>query len=168
MLARLLVRDPAPLPPGPKGRLTDLLRMRALWPVLVMMMVCYAPSAVLRGLWIGPYLADVFGADAARIGQASLVMGLAMVAGNFAYGPLDRLHRGTSDGAAVDPAGHAVPFQGGEVAPDGLPGDTELPGGVGDADPAVGPELARQGGPSFGCVHRDSFRPSHRLRPPGG
>jgi predicted MFS family arabinose efflux permease len=86
----VLVRDPPALPPGPRGRLRDLLVLPALWPILAMMMVCYAPAAALRGLWVGPYLADVFAADAARIGQVTLVMGLAMIAGNFAYGPLDR------------------------------------------------------------------------------
>ena len=86
-----LVRDPERVSSSHKGSLLDLLRMPALWPVLVMMAACYAPSAGLRGLWAGPYLADVFGADAQRIGQVTLIMGLAMVAGNFAYGPLDRL-----------------------------------------------------------------------------
>jgi predicted MFS family arabinose efflux permease len=90
-LIGLLVRDPARLDGGQKGALLDLLRMPALWPVLLMMAACYAPAAGLRGLWIGPYWRDVFGASADGIGQATLVMGLAMVAGNFAYGPLDRL-----------------------------------------------------------------------------
>lgn len=89
----VLVRDPPALPPGPKGRLTDLLAMPALWPVLIMMTVCYAPAAALRGLWAGPYVADVFGADAAGIGRVTLIMGLAMIAGNFAYGPMERLLR---------------------------------------------------------------------------
>jgi nitrate/nitrite transporter NarK len=56
-----------------------------------MMAACYAPAAGIRGLWTGPWYADVFGADAARIGMITLIMGLAMVAGNFAYGPLDRV-----------------------------------------------------------------------------
>lgn len=86
-----LVRDPERVSVSHKGSLLDLLRMPALWPVLLMMAACYAPSAGLRGLWAGPYLADVFDADAQRIGQVTLIMGLAMVAGNFAYGPLDRL-----------------------------------------------------------------------------
>jgi MFS family permease len=86
-----LVRDPARVEGGQKGSLLDLLKLPALWPVLIMMAACYAPSAGIRGLWAGPWYADVFGADAARIGQVTLVMGLAMVAGNFAYGPLDRL-----------------------------------------------------------------------------
>ncbi|MBC2836250.1 MFS transporter [Paragemmobacter straminiformis] len=87
----LLVRDPERVVHDAKGSLFDLLKMPALWPVLVMMVVCYAPAAGLRGLWVGPYFADVFNADSGRIGQATLVMGLAMVAGNFAYGPLERL-----------------------------------------------------------------------------
>ena len=55
------------------------------------MLVNYAPSAGIRGLWVGPYTEEVFAADAARIGQVSLVMGLSMIAGNFLYGPLDRI-----------------------------------------------------------------------------
>ncbi|WP_145107921.1 MFS transporter [Cereibacter sediminicola] len=87
----LLVRDPGRIEGPANGSLWQLLRMPALWPVLIMMVVCYAPAAGLRGLWIGPYYADVFGASAVEIGRATLVMGLAMVAGSFAYGPLDRL-----------------------------------------------------------------------------
>ncbi len=90
-LIALLVRDPARVDSTAKGSLLDLLKMPALWPVLAMMVVCYAPAAGLRGLWTGPYFADVYAADAAGIGRATLVMGLAMVAGNFAYGPLERL-----------------------------------------------------------------------------
>lgn len=86
-----LVRDPARTAADSKGSLLDLLKMPALWPVLLMMATCYAPSAGLRGLWAGPYFSEVFGADAERIGQITLIMGLAMVAGNFAYGPLDRV-----------------------------------------------------------------------------
>lgn len=87
----VVVRDPPKVEGAGGGSVMSLLRMRALWPVLVMMAVCYAPAAGMRGLWVGPYYADVFGADAAAIGMATLVMGGAMVAGNFAYGPLDRL-----------------------------------------------------------------------------
>ncbi len=86
-----LVRDPARVGGGAKGSLLDLLRMPALWPVLIMMAAAYPPGAGLRGLWAGPWQADVFGADAATIGQVTLIMGLAMVAGTFAYGPLERV-----------------------------------------------------------------------------
>lgn len=86
----LVVRDPPKVDGAAGGSLMDLLRMRALWPVLAMMAVCYAPAVGLRGLWVGPYYADVFAADAAAIGMATLVMGVAMVLGSFAYGPFER------------------------------------------------------------------------------
>jgi predicted MFS family arabinose efflux permease len=87
-----LVQDPPPAAEGHgQGRLVDLLRQPALWLILPLLAVQYAPAAGLRGLWIGPYLDDVFGATASGIGLATLVMALAMVAGNLAYGPLDRV-----------------------------------------------------------------------------
>ncbi|AZL59791.1 MFS transporter [Tabrizicola piscis] len=85
-----LVRDPPSLVREEKGSLLDLLKIPAIWPILAMMAVCYTPVAGLRGLWVGPYFSDVHGFDAGEIGRISLWMGLAMVAGNFAYGPLDR------------------------------------------------------------------------------
>ena len=86
-----LVRDPPRTEGSAQGSVLDLLRLPALWPILVMMAACYAPAAGLRGLWIGPWYADVFGADTGRIGQVTLIMGLAMVAGNMAYGPMERI-----------------------------------------------------------------------------
>jgi predicted MFS family arabinose efflux permease len=86
----VLVRDPPRLATARDGSLLDLLRIPAIWPILAMMAVCYTPIAGLRGLWVGPYFADVHGADPLEIGRIGLWIGLAMVAGNFAYGPLDR------------------------------------------------------------------------------
>ncbi len=76
---------------GPKGSVLDLLKIKALWLIIPMMFVNYAPAAGIRGLWIGPYGADQFGADTPMIGTMTLVMGLAMIVGSFSYGPLDRL-----------------------------------------------------------------------------
>ncbi len=84
----MLVSDPAKSEDGRKGSLAELMRIRALWFIFPLMGVTYAISGAVRGLWIGPYLADVFGADTGAVGQASLLMGIAMVA---AYGPADRL-----------------------------------------------------------------------------
>lgn len=76
---------------GPRGSVLDLLKIKALWFILPMMLVNYAPAAGIRGLWIGPYGADVFGADTQMIGTMTLVMGLAMIVGSFVYGPIDRM-----------------------------------------------------------------------------
>lgn len=92
-LIAVLVRDPPRVEHTQRGSLLDLLRLRSLWPIFVMMALCYAPVAAVRGLWVGPYYADVFGATGDQIGQVTLMMGLAMVAGSFAYGPMERLLR---------------------------------------------------------------------------
>lgn len=89
----VLVRDPVAVPGGIKGSVLELLKLPVMWAILPMMLVNYAPAAALRGLWIGPYLSDVFGLGTAQVGQATLVMGVAMIAGTFTYGPLDRLLR---------------------------------------------------------------------------
>ncbi|GIT92604.1 MFS transporter [Jannaschia pagri] len=85
----VLVRDPERAEDGAKGSVLDLLRIPAIWAILPMMLVNYAPSAGLRGLWAGPYVADVYGPG--FVGAVTLTMGLAMIVGNFAYGPLDRV-----------------------------------------------------------------------------
>lgn len=90
LLVAALVRDPARAERGAGGSYLTLLKMPALWPIFAIMIVCYAPAAGLRGLWLGPYFGDVHGYSRPEIGMASLWMGLAMVAGSFAYGPLDR------------------------------------------------------------------------------
>ncbi|WP_138934879.1 MFS transporter [Roseovarius arcticus] len=87
----VLLRDPETAPGGRRGSLLDLLKMRALWPIMPLMFVCYVPVAAIRGLWIGPYLSDIFGLATAQLGQASLVMGIAMIGGTLIYGPLDRV-----------------------------------------------------------------------------
>ncbi|MBO9450498.1 MFS transporter [Tropicibacter sp. R16_0] len=87
----LTVKDPEPVETEEKGSLFDLLKLPALWAILPLMFVAYAPSGAIRGLWAGPYLSDVFGLSTGQIGQATLVMGAAMIAGTFVYGPLDRI-----------------------------------------------------------------------------
>jgi predicted MFS family arabinose efflux permease len=87
--------DPAAAPrddDGPRGYLT-LLAMPHMWPIYLMMMVNYAPAVGVRGLWAGPYLAQMHGLDAAGIGAVTLWMAIAMAAGSFVYAPLDGLLR---------------------------------------------------------------------------
>lgn len=96
-----LVRDP-PQAERPEGAarpsMLAVVRIPAVWLILPLLFVNYAPAGALRGLWVGPYVAQVH--DPARIGQATLVMALAMVVGAFAYGPLDRVF-GTRKGVAL-------------------------------------------------------------------
>ena len=87
-----LVRDPPMLAqaavPGGYGR---ILRTPGLWLFILFAMVSYAPAAGIRGLWAGPYAAGVLGLDVAGVGQVALGMAAAMILGNLAYGPLDRI-----------------------------------------------------------------------------
>ena len=85
------VRDPKPLEGEESGTLMELLRLKALWPIYPIIFFSYAISGAVRGLWIGPYLADTFAANTGLIGAASLLMGVAMIVGTLAYGPADRL-----------------------------------------------------------------------------
>ncbi|MEJ6782992.1 MFS transporter [Aminobacter sp. Piv2-1] len=94
----VLVRDPQSPPGMDQGAVgfdgyRELLRMRVLWPIIPLTAINYAPTTGIRGLWSGPYLVDVYGADALMIGQVTLFMALAMVAGAFIYGPLDTIFR---------------------------------------------------------------------------
>ncbi len=93
-----LVKDPAP----PQGIVKssagfagygELLRLKALWPIIPLTALNYAPASGIRGLWAGPYLSDVYGADSLLIGQVTTFMAMAMVAGAFLYGPLDTIFR---------------------------------------------------------------------------
>jgi MFS family permease len=68
-----------------------LVRDPRFWPLFPMMAISYTPVAGIRGLWAGPYLRDVYGADALGIGNVTLFMALGMIAGSFLYGPMDRL-----------------------------------------------------------------------------
>lgn len=85
------VQDPERVENDASGSVLDLLRMPILWTIFPLMLVLYAPSAAIRGLWVGPYLNDVFGMETAQIGAFTLIMGVAMIAGTFFYGPMDRI-----------------------------------------------------------------------------
>ncbi|WP_339946998.1 MFS transporter [uncultured Albimonas sp.] len=96
-VAFLVLRDPPPLPvePGAKDAgfrgFLELLRMPLLLAMLPLALTNYAVAGGIRGLWAGPYLADIHGFDAAAIGMATLCIAVAMMSGNFVYAPLDRV-----------------------------------------------------------------------------
>lgn len=101
-LIGLLVRDPARLGNDhPRGSLGQVLRLRGLWFLLPLVFTSYAAVAAIRGLWAAPYLEQVFGAGEQAIGRATLVMGLAMVAGNFLIGPAARWAGGLRRAALI-------------------------------------------------------------------
>ncbi len=88
-----LVRDPeldSPAGAGLSGYIT-LFKSRVLWAIMLMTLVCYAPVAGIRGLWTGPYLTDIFGANSLQIGNITFWMAIAMIVGSLMYGPLDKL-----------------------------------------------------------------------------
>jgi len=95
LLIYRFVSDPEPDPEATDNTglagFIELLKIKTLWPILLMGIVLYAPVANLRGLWAGPYLANVFEADSLLIGKVTLWMGIAMILGSLAYGPLDKL-----------------------------------------------------------------------------
>jgi predicted MFS family arabinose efflux permease len=91
----LLIRDPGRITAhGSRGLfagIRDVLKIRALWPLLPITAVSYAVVLSERGLWAGPFFSSVYGLDPVARGHALLVMAAAMSAGAMAYGPLDRL-----------------------------------------------------------------------------
>lgn len=90
-----LVRDPPATEEGQvstgfRGYL-ELFAMPALWAIMPMQALNSAPAVGIRGLWAGPFLSEAHGLGSVAIGNVTLAMAVAMVIGNFAYGPLDRL-----------------------------------------------------------------------------
>lgn len=75
----------------PKASLRGLLQIREWRLILPLLGVTYAASACIRGLWAGPYLAEVYGASDYLIGWVTLGMGVAMVTANLSVGRLVRL-----------------------------------------------------------------------------
>ena len=73
-----------------RGSFLDLLKIRNLWFIFPLVLIHYAPVAGIRGLWIGPYVNDNFGGDD-NLAFATTAMSLSMIAGTFAYGPMDQI-----------------------------------------------------------------------------
>ncbi|TAM94433.1 MAG: MFS transporter [Rhizobiaceae bacterium] len=91
----VLVRDPE-IDRSAHGRFgffgfIEALQLRKLWPLIPLVGMNYAPSVGILGLWAGPYLTDVYGANSLLIGHVTLFMAIAVVAGSLIYGPLDTI-----------------------------------------------------------------------------
>lgn len=86
-----------PLPQQPKRSLgAELAEMAALGRsprmlgLLAIGFVSYPVVIVLRGLWVGPYMIDVYGLSLIKTGDVVLVMSIAMIVGPLIYGRLER------------------------------------------------------------------------------
>ncbi len=101
LLAFLVVRD---APPGhayhtrePEtlrqvfAGVREVLSNRRIYSILALAFVSLSVILVLRSLWAGPYLAQVHGLDKIEVGNTLTILSLAMLVGNVAWGPLDRL-----------------------------------------------------------------------------
>ncbi|MGE0629854.1 MAG: nitrate/nitrite transporter, partial [Hyphomicrobiaceae bacterium] len=90
----LLVRDPpqARRPETSENVFVEYIRLLTLprlWSLLPLLMLGYGIVLAERGLWVGPYLADVYGLSPVARGNATLVMAIAMSLGALVFGALD-------------------------------------------------------------------------------
>ena len=71
----------------------SILRSKDILLIAPIAIICYAPVAGLRGIWLGPYFEKKFEASIDEIGTIGLIMSLGMIFGTFFYGPLDRIFK---------------------------------------------------------------------------
>ncbi len=95
VLIAVLIKDPPRVVKPVAGRsgldeFRDLLSIRALWPLLPLVAVSYAVVIAERGVWVGTWLAEVYGLAPVPRGNAVFLIAAATIAGTFAIGALDR------------------------------------------------------------------------------
>jgi sugar phosphate permease len=95
VLVALLIKDPPRVTKPVAGRsgldeFRDLLSIRALWPLLPLVAVSYAVVIAERGVWVGTWLAEVYGLAPVPRGNAVFLIAAATIAGTFVIGALDR------------------------------------------------------------------------------
>ncbi len=96
LLIVLVLRDP-PRVETPGGKVSALaatrqiFAIRALWLLVPITFINYAPVAAVRGLWIAPYLEKVHDFDLNDVGLSATAMGLAYALGAVFYAPLNRM-----------------------------------------------------------------------------
>lgn len=67
----------------------EVMRIRAIYPVLAMAFSSYAAIACVIGLWGGPFLADVYGLNTLERGYMLAVLAIGLWIGNTIFGWLD-------------------------------------------------------------------------------
>ena len=75
------------------GGFWSILKSKDILLIAPIAIICYAPVAGLRGIWLGPYFEEKFEASVDEIGTIGLIMSLGMIFGTFLYGPLDRIFK---------------------------------------------------------------------------
>lgn len=80
------------LPEALRG-VREVMRLRGIWPLFLMSFSAYSTFGLIIGLWGGPYLAHVHGADLGLQGRALFLMALAQIGGSLVWGLSDRLLR---------------------------------------------------------------------------
>jgi len=65
-------------------------KVRSFWPVFFVQLTAYSCFATIVGLWAGPWLTDVHGADAATKGNILLFGASAQMGGLLLWGAMDR------------------------------------------------------------------------------
>ena len=75
------------------GGFWSILKSRDILLIAPIAIICYAPVAGLRGIWLGPYFEKKFEASVDEIGTIGLIMSFGMILGTFFYGPLDRIFK---------------------------------------------------------------------------
>lgn len=92
-----LVRDPPPAEkPAAAGRtsvvaeLIQVVTLPRFWTLMPLVTLGYAAVVVERGLWVGPYFAEVHGLEPVALGNAVLGMAIAMSVGALCFGSLER------------------------------------------------------------------------------
>jgi predicted MFS family arabinose efflux permease len=97
-LAGVLLRDPPQaearsLPQeGLLQGLRSIVRIRPLWLLALLTMFSYAIIVTVRGLWVAPFMSQVYGFDGIASGQTAFAMAIAMTVAAFAYGALERAY----------------------------------------------------------------------------
>lgn len=88
----IVVRDPPgeAAPPGGSliGDVVALLRLPAMWPILVISFAISGPIFTERSLWVGPFFGEVYGLDFLQRGYAVLAFAVAMTISAVITGPV--------------------------------------------------------------------------------
>lgn len=81
-----------------------VMRTRGFLPLFLMSFSTYSTFGLIIGLWGGPYLSHIHGADLAMQGQVLFAMALAQIIGTMAWGSADRIARAYKPVAATGAA----------------------------------------------------------------